>query len=66
MQQSNSQGTTELFTRIKQHLLSAHETDLNVCDDNEYNSDITTEDNPTEHNFVNHEDIINFNTSADN
>ena len=43
-----------------------HETNLNANDDDEHNRDITTEDNRTEHNFINHEDIINFKTSANN
>ena len=66
LQRLNSKGAMGLLTRIEQHSLSAHETDLNTHDDDEYNSEITTEDNLMEHNFINHKDIINFNTSVNN
>ena len=43
-----------------------HETNLNIHGDNKHNSNVSTENNPLEHNFNNHGDIINFSTSSNN
>ena len=42
---------------------NSHETDLNMHDDNKHSSDVDTEENLPEHNFIDHEGMIDFDLS---